>query len=121
MPIHHYERELGLTEKYFWEKPETNEIRASLWKEQREKYGFDARETWGLNYTIAAFIYPRLKMFQAKSYSCPMGLSSEEWSEMVGKMAYAFGRILKEDVEDHWEEVEEGLNLFREYFFDLWD
>lgn len=121
MAIHHYERELGLTEKYFWEKPETNEIRASLWKEQREKYGFDARETWGLNYTIAAFIYPRLKMFQAKSYSYPMGLSSEEWSEMVGKMVFAFGRILKEDVEDNLEEVEEGLDLFREYFFDLWD
>lgn len=40
---------------------------------------------------------------------------------MVGKMVYAFGRILKEDTEGHWGEVEEGLNLFCEYFFDLCD
>lgn len=34
-----------------------------FWKTQRDLYGFDERDTWSLDYPIALFIYPRLKMY----------------------------------------------------------
>lgn len=33
------------------------------WAKQREKYGFDDRETWNLDSTMAELLYERLKMF----------------------------------------------------------
>lgn len=40
-----------------------NDERQSKWDEQQKKYGFDERETWGLDYSIIIFIYTRLKMY----------------------------------------------------------
>ena len=118
----HYEKAIGLTEdSFFWRKDDSDNKRAPLWKEQREKYGFDERETWGLKTTIAAFIYPRLKMFAENTSSVPLGMTLTEWRDILGKMAFAFEMILTDCEETHCEEVEGGLDLFREYFFDLWD
>ena len=33
------------------------------WTEEREVYGFDERDTWGLDYTMVELLYERLKMF----------------------------------------------------------
>lgn len=42
---------------------DTNDIRMSMWEEQREVYGFDERETWDLKWTFVFWLYERLKMF----------------------------------------------------------
>lgn len=41
--------------------------RQSKWQEQREIYGFDERETWGLDFTFAIWLYSRIKMFKEVS------------------------------------------------------
>lgn len=41
--------------------------RDDIWKEQRETYGFDDRETWGLDYTFYLWLYERLMMFNEKN------------------------------------------------------
>ena len=120
--MHHYEKAIGLTEdSFFWRKDDTDDKRAPLWKEQREKYGFDERETWGLNTTIAAFVYPRLKMFAENTRSVPLGMTLTEWRDILKKMVRAFELIITDQVGTHCSEVKEGLDLFRQYFFDLWD
>lgn len=40
-----------------------NDLRENFWKEQREKYGFDSRETWSLDYSFRLWLYERLCMF----------------------------------------------------------
>ena len=40
-----------------------NDNRQEFWKEQRETYGFDERETWSLDLSIMLLLYERLMMF----------------------------------------------------------
>jgi len=40
-----------------------NDKREIQWTEEREKYGFDSRETWSLNYTFYVWLYERLSMY----------------------------------------------------------
>lgn len=37
--------------------------RTPQWEMQREMYGFDERDTWSLDYTIALLFYERLRMY----------------------------------------------------------
>lgn len=96
-------------------------------KKQRLEQGFDESETWSLDSTIAKFILPRLKCFynDGDILSYPGNLTSKEWSAIVSKMVKAFDLIVNVDAAKRTEEevkaVEEGLDLFREYFFDLWN
>ena len=120
--MYHYEKAIGLTEDFFfWKKDDSSDERSALWEKQRQVFGFDERETWGLNIVIAAFVYPRLKMFAENTNSVPLGMTLTEWRGILGKMERAFEMILTDYAETHCEEVEEGLDLFRKYFFNLWD
>lgn len=40
-----------------------DDSRQEYWKEDRETYGFDERDTWALDRTLALLIYPRLRMY----------------------------------------------------------
>lgn len=40
-----------------------DEGRKTLWAAQRQKYGFDDRETWNLNTCFYAWLYERLQMY----------------------------------------------------------
>lgn len=40
-----------------------NDKRNKKWKKQHKKYGFDERDTWNLDSTMAEILYERLKMF----------------------------------------------------------
>lgn len=40
-----------------------NDKRKEKWKLEQDTYGFDSRDTWWLDYTIALLIYTRLKMY----------------------------------------------------------
>lgn len=96
-------------------------------KKQRLEQGFDESETWSLDSTIAKFILPRLKCFynDGDIFGYPGNLTSKEWSEILYKMVKGFDLIVNVDAAKRTEEevkaVEEGLDLFREYFFDLWN
>ena len=91
---------------------------------QRWTRGWDDRELWNLDFTIAKFVLPRLRHFKELNCSYPHGNTSEEWDEILDNMILAF-EICAADDEWDWsakttEQVELGLALFSENFRGLW-
>lgn len=93
--------------------------RWNYYKTQRLERGFDDTECWNLDSTISQFIEPRLKVFKEQTAEYPANLSKEEWDKVLNKMLDAF-HYINNDPDNHTEEINEGLDLFRKYFFDLW-
>lgn len=93
-------------------------------KKQLRDRGFSDAETWSLDYCVAAFTLPRLKRFREITVGTPSCFDSpEKWHEVLDKMIVAFELIVKEfDGEDEVDsdKINEGLDLFREYFRALW-
>lgn len=120
-----FEKAAGIItpDKQFWNLED--EARKERFASQKKENGFDDRELWGLDYTIAAFIYPRLMRFREMKISYPPNHTPDEWSEILLKMAEAFKLIVISDSkrlsDDEYKLIDSGLDLFREYYFDLWD
>ena len=99
--------------------------RESEFSLQRIARGFDDSETWSLTDTISNFIIPRLKIFREINPSTPCGMTSQEWDNKIDKMIRAFELTVKDKGSRNWsesedKEVDEGLDLFREWFMALW-
>ena len=121
------------------------------WPWQRLTRGFDDRELWNLDMTIAKFVVPRLKEFLNYSGGWPHAMAEEEtefniagiedltpeekWdkvlSEMLWAMEYASDNY-GEDRDDYpfrdpearkklKDRYENGMRLFAEYFSAMWD
>ena len=97
---------------------------------QRRVRGWDDSDTWSLDWTMAKFILPRLKLFKKVNNGHPGNLTEESWDEMIDKMIFAMQLLAdgrwdydSDDIEKSradWDKVQEGLNLFGEYFQHLW-
>lgn len=81
-------------------------------------------DLWSLDITIAKLVLPYLKKFREAVGGYPSDLNSlEEWEAILDKMIKAFGLIANEAIFDTAvknEPIEEGLDLFRKYYFSLW-
>lgn len=42
----------------------TEKDRNKLYQEQRNKHGFDSRETWSMDYTLATWLYEHFKLYR---------------------------------------------------------
>jgi len=96
------------------------------WWFQRRWKGWDDRATWSMDYTLSKnFIIPMLKQLKKNTFGYPSDLDSfEEWEVILDKMILGHELVLK-CVEDFISDIErdkmnEGLNLFREYYLSLW-
>jgi len=82
----------------------------------------------------AEWVVPRLKELRDHGTGCPASFVSckngeaydNGWDPILTKMIRAFEAIAKEEADDpnsfeHYDFVEQGLDLFREYYFSLWD
>ena len=83
------------------------------------------RDTWNLDWAIAKFTLPRLIRFKEVTNGYPGHLESmEQWYEILDKIIAAFTIIVKDNDffynKDDQIIVDEGLDLFRKYYFDLW-
>lgn len=102
-----------------------NDDRWEEYTKQRQERGFDDSETWNLDATISKFIYPRLGAFidDVKRLEChPGNIPFEEWLDILEEMLKGF-EILSQDTErtdDEKKIIERSLDLFREYFHNLW-
>lgn len=109
--------------------------RSILFFLQRRVRGFDDSETWTLDYSLAKLISPRLKRFKELKRGVPLfdnidvdkdyDLAEAQWEEIIDKMIAAFDLIIVDDGslffdEEQQKKVEEGLDLFRKYIFNLW-
>lgn len=112
------------------------------WPFQRLTRGFDDRELWNLDSTIAKFIVPRLKVFieQSDRYGYPAvleeegNLGHEKWDIILAKILWSFEYALAsygEDWNDYpWKDkeaqgvltkrYESGMKLFSKYCGNLW-
>lgn len=60
-----YLDDIGVTDR-----PDTwlpNDDRQRLWEDERRVYGFDSRETWGLDFTFYLWLYEHLMMYKEKA------------------------------------------------------
>ena len=92
---------------------------------QRQLRGFDDSETWSLTDTMSRFIIPRLKRFKEVNNGMPHPLTMSEWNAIIDKMLLAFELTTREEGSRIWSEeeskqIDEGLDLFREWFMALW-
>ena len=82
-------------------------------------------DTFNLDYNISKYILPRLKIFKETHMTFPPNLTEEEWNNILDKMILAFELTTRENGIRIWSEeeskqIDEGLNLFREWFMALW-
>lgn len=129
-------KELGLIEEdIFFDDNLSNELaddpNQESWKKQREELGFDAREIWDLDFTMAYFIYPRIKYFKdnhAEMWYPDELNNNEEWINILDDILFAFREILTnyrflvcaDDTTQYYKKIDNGLFLFAKYFRCFW-
>jgi hypothetical protein len=91
---------------------------------QRRTRGWDDRDTWSLDWTIAKFVLPRLRRFREVSNGYPADMTKEEWDTILNRMIYAL-EVCSDDSEwleeyVNWDRVNQGLQEFGKYFRNLW-
>ena len=89
----------------------------------RKKHPFEYLDIYGLYFTFAKFLAPRLKAFKKYTFSFPANIESKEWDITLDKMIFAFEIFAKDDIiieDKQCEKIKEGIDLFAKYFRDLW-
>lgn len=87
-------------------------------------HGYNYEDCWNLDWSMAKWLVPRLKHLRDNGAGYPGSLIPEEWEIILNKMIAAFELIVEDD---HFCEpekeaiIDEGLDLFREYYQALWD
>jgi hypothetical protein len=95
-------------------------------RKSRKKLGFDDRELWSLDHTIAKFVLPRLIRFKEVGCGYPGNLTEKKWDKILDQMIYSMRAVC-----DEWENtaigdtffvnrINRGLCLFGKYFRCLW-
>jgi len=91
---------------------------------QYKRQGWCDADTWSLDATLARLILPRLKRYQKTTMSSATQKSEKEWNDILDKMIKGFEFIASPEYygynADEKKMVEETLQLFAEYFTDLW-
>jgi hypothetical protein len=132
------DKELQIIKEISKGKPER---RKKMLKDYEDK-GWTDRDTWSLDYTIAQFVLPRLKRFREVASGCPgifcpiddngkpmkgRGIPKDgmkHWHKLLDEMIVGFqlmndGNQFLGSKEDY-KKMNKALDLFREFFFDLW-
>lgn len=100
--------------------------RETTFTKQRLERGFDDSETWSLRDTIADFIVPRLERFNELTVGCPVGLTENEWNQILKKILWSFKFVQGLDnmertpTNKEWKQYQQGIRLFAKYFTNLW-
>ena len=89
------------------------------------KNDYPIEEVWNTDNYLAGVIADRLKAFKAldKYGHCPAFKGMAEWNKAIQKMIDAF-ELLKHITtfsEEEEKTIEEGLDMFRKHFRNLWD
>ena len=92
-------------------------------KRMRKKKGLSKitySELWGLDYTLAKYILPRLIKFKENVEGHPSNITWEEYLVVLDKMIWSFNYVVKDVKGQEDDRCQEGLHLFAEYFRSLW-
>ncbi len=89
----------------------------------RKEYPFEYLDIFGFYSHLSDYLYPRLEAFRDNTFSYPMGLTLKKWKVIINKMIFSFKNISNDKITTNKKEqkrIREGLDLFSEYFHDLW-
>jgi hypothetical protein len=113
---------MNLKPEDFGLKVDDLEERAVRFAKQREERGWDDSETWSLFVTLSEWIVPRLKRFKELNNGHPSSISCSQWDNIIDRIIEGFELIIEDDVLDSEKSKKrnEAMDLFREWFFDLW-
>ncbi len=98
-----------------------------LW--QRLTRGWDDKDTWGLDHTLAGMILPRLCRFKELTNGFPISLTKAKWDEKLDEMIYSFEMLSdyfwddEMDIEERKEtrkRINKGLRTFANWYSALW-
>lgn len=114
-----YENEAGINPKEHYPWLEDAGSRKKKFAKQRSLYGFDERQIWNLDYTLVAFLYPRLKFLYLNT---PVDWAEDGLSDMFLKAFPVFESYLATDdpSKELKDEVRESLVEIAENFDSLW-
>lgn len=92
---------------------------------QRKKWGFDERELYSLDHTIAEFVLPRLKVFAKTFDKRPVGTTLRRWKNDLALMIFAFAMVVQDRVvcssKKDFAKFEKGMRAFADNFTALWN
>lgn len=99
-----------------------NDDRWEEFTDERLERGFDESELWNLDYTIACFVYPRLKAFRDGFDAHPEEMREDEWKGILDKILKGFEILISDGTktEEDYKTEDEALRLFAEYYRNLW-
>lgn len=131
MKFNHYYKELNLSEYDFpFEKNED-----ILDRNIEDEEGFTATEFFSLDYSLALYIYGRLRYFQDHCMvGHPACMTMEKWEEILKKIIKSFKLYIEEETIDYTKsqaerltlsknrqkQINYGFRLFIKYFGNLW-
>lgn len=99
---------------YFAKESKNYDSRKKEWKKQRRKQGFDERELWSLDFTIATFLYPRLiEMKKIMAYTLAKTPDQVRDMSDVDKAIEAMGLILRKETNYYPKTLEEKKEIDR--------
>lgn len=89
------------------------------------QHDYPVEEVWNTYHTLSQIMASRLQSFKAleKHGYCPYFKGMCEWNNAIQKMIVAF-ELLKyaaSYTEDEERRIEQGLDLFRKFYRNLWD
>ena len=80
----------------------------------------DERHFWNLDLLLAGFIAKAVREFAEHEDGLPSGLSSEEWSDVLRRIADGFQRYYDADASVGTRPPTEALDLLKQWFGALW-
>lgn len=127
-----YLREIGIDENY-WLFNKDNQYDSRYVPDEE---GFVDAEHFNLDTTLSLYIYSQLCYFRDYPMTCgtPVGMTHEQWEEIVNSMIEAFKLMIIEDNEswnlskkeryyhskNRTKKINHGLRMFIKYYHNLW-
>lgn len=104
-----------------------NTGRDKKWSEEREKFGFDERETWSLDISFFCWLYERLRMFKDIAgikldfYEFNINENKMTQIQCIDRMIELCEKIIiNKDINDMSKERNEILDIWKECINVMW-
>lgn len=123
-----YLEELGIPlEEYGTNFMKDDDRRAESWKEERDLYGFDSRETWNLDQIFIEWLYSHLMMY--KERTCVnlsfhkfdfdgKEVSQEEAIDFIIETTKQY--LITDEFKRDYEKVNKAVKLFADIMNAMW-
>lgn len=100
------------------------------WSWQRAFRGYADCDLWSIDFYISEILSNMIKDFRENTHGYPNELTPEDWDKILEKIENGFNASKKiqnmeyegtEEYEALHKIFDEGMDLFKEWYFGLWD